>query len=139
MKRTVLAPIVVTETARRQLAGDSGATTKGAEVWAARTVDGAWDLIREETPGTPWVVVRIADKRSGGAFGTLRAAQIAIASGAAERMANRCQACEGAGGANVETVKPVWGYSGWSGGRSEWRPCACCGGTGRTPAPAAAA
>lgn len=83
-RKTPLAPIVVTSRARRILGNDMGRVTKASEVWAARTTDGVWDIIREEIPGTPWAVVRRADKADGGSYGSLRKAREAIACGWAE-------------------------------------------------------
>lgn len=81
--RTPLAPIVVTDRAGRVIAGESGAVAP-SEIWAARTADGAWELVREDARGTPWAAIRAADKGHGGSYGTLRAARAAIASGAAD-------------------------------------------------------
>lgn len=140
MSRTeTLAPIIVTEKAPRQLAGDSGATTKD-EVWSARTTDGVWDILREEVPGTPWAIVRIADQRRAGTHGTLRAARIAIAKGHAAFEASRCLACEGSGDLFEERIgrEHAAGHYGWrqvSPGVIAYRhrtgKCPCCGGAGR--------
>lgn len=142
MKRTVLAPVVVTSRAHRIVGGEVAALTSEAEVWAARTTDGRWDITREDAPGTPWRVVRIADKRSGGSYGTLRAARAAIADGTAEREANRCPACEGTGSAyewrvgrehnrgfvSYRQVGNVVHYQHVTG------PCPLCAGAGRVAA-----
>ncbi|RTL23235.1 MAG: hypothetical protein EKK55_13520 [Rhodocyclaceae bacterium] len=115
-----------------------GTRTKSREAWSAVSADGRWEAERLDEPGTPWALRRKADGRVAGAsFGSLKAVEKAVASGAADRMADQCDACHGAGGENVEIEAPVWGWGGWKGGRSEWRPCACCGGSGRWKAPEA--
>ena len=60
------------------------ATPRAREVWAAHTVDGVWEIRRQDEPGTPWLVRRIADGAEGGTHGTLRAARAAIAAGHAD-------------------------------------------------------
>lgn len=141
-RTTTLAPITVTSRSPRALGGDGARLTEDAEVWAAVTTDGAWELVREEIAGTPWVALRTADKRRGGTYGTLRAARAAIASGAAGREANRCQACEGTGDHYEERVGRAHadGHYGWrqiGAGEIAYRhlvgACPCCAGTGREP------
>lgn len=142
MKRTTLAPIVVTSRSRRIVGGEAGDLTSAEEVWAARTTDGAWELVREDVPGTPWQVVRTADKRSGGSYSTLRAARVAIASGTATFEANRCPACAGSGHAYEwrEGAEHNRGFVAWekSNGVVRYKhrvgACPCCAGAGRVAA-----
>lgn len=80
-----LAPIRITDRTRRVRPDGSLA---GSEIWAAETTDGAWSIVREEVPGTPWTVVRKADKRRGGSYRNLDVARHAIAIGWAAKQAD---------------------------------------------------
>lgn len=57
-----------------------GAKTR-RECWAAETTDGKWWIERVEVPGSPWQVIRNADRAYGHLHGTLRAARQSIAAG----------------------------------------------------------
>jgi hypothetical protein len=76
-----LAPIRVTRTMPRRTR--SGNTRP--EVWAAETLDGRFRLGREESPGTPWLVVEIASGTCCGFVSNIEAAQHHVASGEADR------------------------------------------------------
>ncbi len=85
---TALAPIVKTTFARRITRG--GMTRP--ECWGAQTTDGVWAFEREDSPGTPWVVVHLATGRIVAQMGTLRRCRLIVASGAAQRALE--QQCE---------------------------------------------
>lgn len=82
-----LAPIRKTETARRLTR--HGAT--GRECWRAETLDGVWDFVREDSPGTPWLVYHNPSHADGSyrlpvmERGSLEACQKAVALGWAEK------------------------------------------------------
>lgn len=135
--------IVITARAPRV---DGTGNLRGTEVWSARTVDGLWEMHREEIPGTPWVVLRTSDGRRCGTYASLPACQKAIGNGVVAFHAARCACCEGSGhsyewrsGAEhargfvaYERRDGVVFYQHISG------PCVACGGTGREPSQTAA-
>lgn len=64
------------------------------ECWGADTADGQWRFVREESPGTPWLVYHLPSVEDGSYTlpvqfcGTLRACRAAVAQGwAAQRLA----------------------------------------------------
>lgn len=138
MGRSTLPKIVVTERVPSIVGGEAGKLTV-SEVWAARTLDGVWEMRREDRPGTPWVLLRVADKRSGGTYGTLRACRVAIADGTAAFEVARCQACEGSGNAYEwrTGLEYALGHIAWEkvDGVVRYKHavglCTCCGGSGQ--------
>lgn len=82
---TPMAPIRVTESARAVRPG--GALSTSREVWAAETTDGVWEIRRLEEPGTPWLILRKADRARGGLARSLSRARASIAAGHAETTA----------------------------------------------------
>ena len=99
-----LAPIRVTERYSRP---DAEGHSRGSEVWAAVTLDGAGTIERTEDPGTPWMLTRTCDNQSAGQVGTLKRAQEIIASGLAEIRANVRKAGQEAYDAAVTLGFPV--------------------------------
>jgi hypothetical protein len=86
-----LAPIVKTDFHRRFIHGGRGLTER-KECWGARTTDGAWDFDREESPGTPWIVIHRATRIAVNQQGNLRACRWYVAAGHAEADLKRLQA-----------------------------------------------
>ncbi len=83
MTNIALPPIVKTDMARRFTRGGS---TRYRECWGARTLDGIWEFVREESSGTPWLILHSPSVADGSLptpvmlCGTLRACRVAIAS-----------------------------------------------------------
>jgi hypothetical protein len=84
-----LAPIVKTVMAKR-ITRDG--LTKSRECWGAQTTDGVWDFEREDSPGTPWVVIHRETKEMVHLCGTLRGCRWFVAAGHAQAELERRQA-----------------------------------------------
>ncbi len=82
MPTVALAPIEKTVFARRLTRGGA---TKHRECWAAVTTDGLWDLEREDSPGTPWIVAHRPTGIAVSLRGNLRACRAYIAAGHADQ------------------------------------------------------
>jgi hypothetical protein len=83
-----LAPVIKTQVFPRITR--SGLTRP--ECWAAQTADGAWNLGREDSPGTPWLVIHAATGIEIDLRSTLRDCQAFIAAGHADAGLARIQA-----------------------------------------------
>ncbi len=86
-----LAPIVKTQFAQRIT---RNGLTKSRECWQAETTDGVWVFGREDSPGTPWLVIHKATGEMVHLTGTLRACRVYVATGAADEALGRIQAHE---------------------------------------------
>jgi len=92
---TALAPVEKTQMARRIT---RRGTTPSPECWAAVTTDGLWDLQREDSPGTPWLIYHrpsVADKSYVVPVmmcGSLLKCREAITAGWADAALTRCKA-----------------------------------------------
>lgn len=86
---TALAPIIKTQFARRVT---RGGLTRSPECWGAQTADGTWDLTREESSGTPWIVIHRETGIAVNMCGTLRACRAYVAAGHAGADLARLQA-----------------------------------------------
>jgi hypothetical protein len=91
--KTPLAPIIKTVMAKRIIHGGRGVTQR-SECWGARTTDGVWDFEREESPGTPWVVIHRETRETVHLCGTLRGCRWFVAAGHAQAALERQQAHE---------------------------------------------
>jgi hypothetical protein len=54
------------------------------ETWAAVSADGEWKFEREESPGTPWLLIHVPTDRVVGMYGSLPKAREAVARGWAQ-------------------------------------------------------
>jgi len=76
MTRTPLAPVVKTRVLRSR-----GGTV---QCWGAETLDGTWAFSREESPGTPWLVIHKPTGLLVDTAGTLADCRAYAASGGAQ-------------------------------------------------------
>lgn len=84
-----LAPVRETRHSQRRTRRGS---TKHLECWAAETLDGQWELEREDSPGTPWLVIHKPTKEFVDLLGTLDACRAYVAAGHAQAALERIQA-----------------------------------------------
>jgi hypothetical protein len=77
--------------------GRDGRQRRRTEVVQAVTVDGAWTIGKEDSPGTPWWVTQTATGLPAGMLTTLDAARHHIGSGEAERELGRLAAHDAGG------------------------------------------
>ena len=59
--------------------------TRRNEVWAARTKDGKWLMLRTEEPGSPWWIRALPGRRDVKLLGSLKACRQYITDGKAQR------------------------------------------------------
>ena len=76
MNRSALTPVTVTARHRNWRTGR-------LETWAAVSADGTWAYVREDAPGTPWLVEHAPTGQVALLAGTLTAARAATADGTA--------------------------------------------------------
>lgn len=93
MPKAALAPIVKTQMHRRFIRRGT-ALTEREECWAAETIDGVWKFGREDSPGTPWIIIHKASDETVHLTGNLRACRAYVAAGHAQRDLERLQAHE---------------------------------------------
>ena len=86
-----LAPIVKTVMHKRFIRRGTAVTEK-AECWQAETTDGVWRFGREESSGTPWLIIHKASGEMVHLTGNLRACRAYVATGAADEALERLQA-----------------------------------------------
>lgn len=96
MAQANLAPIRKTQMARRIIRRGT-ALTERQECWGAETTDGVWTFGREESPGTPWLIIHKASDQMVHLTGTLRACREYVTAGHAQRDLERLQAHERGG------------------------------------------
>ena len=88
-----LAPIVKTRMHKRFIRCGTALTEK-AECWQAETTDGVWRFGREESAGTPWLIIHKASGEMVHLTGNLRACREYVAAGHAQRDLDQLQAHE---------------------------------------------
>ena len=89
----ILAPVVKTQMYKRFIRHGTAVTEK-AECWGAETTDGMWAFEREESAGTPWIIIHKASGKEVHLTGTLRACRAYVAAGHAQKDLERQQAHE---------------------------------------------
>lgn len=74
----------------RRVSNPNGPTRR--EIWEATSADGVWTYIREESPGTPWLIRHNPSDRIAYMAGSLPKARRATAAGWALNSLNRAEA-----------------------------------------------
>jgi hypothetical protein len=90
---TPLAPIIKTRMHKRFIRRGTAVTEK-AECWGAETADGVWAFDREDSSGTPWLIIHKASRIMVSMGGNLRSCRAYVAAGHAQRDLERLQAHE---------------------------------------------
>jgi hypothetical protein len=88
-----LAPIVKTVMHKRFIRRGTAVTEK-AECWQAETTDGVWRFGREDSSGTPWLIIHKASGIMVSMGGNLRSCRAYVAAGHAQKDLERLAAHE---------------------------------------------